>query len=160
MLQSRFLDDSTIEVIAKDGEKFIWNTYFPTPKKDQQFYAERLAYYFENFDEAGDMSLGYWIFLKMNFDEGLGIYGGQGERDEERNFLQQERIRIGARIRELRKEKNIEARVLAQAANIDAANLSRIEQGRYSVGLDILSRISFVLGAKIELIDFVEQKKV
>ena len=60
----------------------------------------------------------------------------------------------------MRKEKNIEAKILAQAANIDAANLSRIEQGRYSVGLDILSRISFVLGAKIELIDFVEQKKV
>lgn len=160
MLQSRFLDDTTIEVIAQDGEKFTWKTYFPTPKENQQYYAERLAYYFENFDEAGDMSLGYWVFIKMNFDEGLGIYGGQGERDEERNFLQQERIRIGARIRELRKEKNIEARVLAQAANIDAANLSRIEQGRYSVGLDILSRISFVLGAKIELIDFAEQKKV
>lgn len=160
MLQSRFLDDSTIEVIAQDGEKFTWKTYFPTPKENQLYYAERLAYYFENFDEAGGMSLGYWVFIKMNFDEGLGIYGGQGERDEERNFLQQERVRIGARIRELRKEKNIEARVLAQAANIDAANLSRIEQGRYSVGLDILSRISFVLGAKIELIDFVEQKKV
>ncbi len=160
MLQSRFLDDSTIEVIAKDGEKFIWNTYFPTPKEDQQHYAERLAYYFENFDDAGPMSLGYWVFIKMNFDEGLGISGGKGERDEERNFLHQERVRIGARIRELRKEKNIEAKELAQAANIDAANPSRIEQGRYSVGVDILSKISIVLGAKIELIDFVEQKKV
>ena len=40
----------------------------------------------------------------------------------------------------------------ADAAGIDAANLSRIEQGRYSVGLDILSRIAFVLGAHIDLV--------
>ena len=160
MIKARFVDDSTIEIIAQDGEKFTWNTYFPTPPKDQQYYAERLAYYFENFEDATGMSLGYWIWIKMNYDEGLGIYGGQGDREEERIFLHQERVRIGTRIRDLRKEKNIEAKILAQAANIDAANLSRIEQGRYSVGLDILSRISFVLGAKIELIDFVEQKKV
>ena len=74
-------------------------------------------------------------------------------------FLHQERVRIGLRIRELRKEKNIEAKVLAQIANIDAANLSRIEQGRYSVGLDVLSRIALALGAKVELVDFVEPKK-
>ncbi|NDV14863.1 helix-turn-helix domain-containing protein [Muricauda sp. TY007] len=35
---------------------------------------------------------------------------------------------------------------------MDAANLSRIEQGRYSVGLDILSRISEVLGVKVDLV--------
>jgi len=39
------------------------------------------------------------------------------------------------------------------------ANLSRIEQGRYSVGLDILSKIAFALGAKIELVDFIEPEK-
>ncbi len=58
------------------------------------------------------------------------------------------------------KEKNIEAKMLAQIANIDAANLSRIEQGRYSVGLDILSRITFALGAKIELVDLVAPKNL
>ena len=157
MLQSRFVDDSTIEVIAQDGEKFTWNTYFPTPKQDQQFYAERLAYYFEKFfeDNIGDstgMSMFYWVWIQMNYHERIGISGVKAERDEER-------VRIGARIRELRKEKNIEAKMLAQIANIDAANLSRIEQGRYSVGLDILSKIAFALGAKIELVDFIEPNK-
>jgi hypothetical protein len=164
MLQSRFVDDSTIEVIAQDGEKFTWNTYFQTPKTAQQHYAERLAYYFEKYfkESMGDstgMSMHYWVWIQMNYYEGLGINGGKGDRDEERIFLHQERVRIGTRIRDLRKEKNIEAKVLAEAANIDAANLSRIEQGRYSVGLDILSRIAFVLGYKIELTDFVEPKK-
>jgi len=160
MIQSRFIDDSTIEVIAQDGEKFNWNTYFPVPKQDQQYVAGRFAYYFQKyFEDNIDMSLGYWVWIKMNYDEGLGIYGGKSDREDENILLYQERVRIGARIRELRKEKNIEAKMLAQIANIDAANLSRIEQGRYSVGLDILSKIAFALGAKIELIDFVEPKK-
>lgn len=160
MIQARFIDDSTIEVIAQDGEKFTWNTYFPTPKQNQQYFAGRFAYYFQTYSEGNiNMSLGYWIWIKMNYDEGLGIYGGKGDREEERIFLYQERVRIGVRIRELRKQKNIEAKMLAQIANIDAANLSRIEQGRYSVGLDILSRIALALGAKVELTDSVELKK-
>ena len=160
MLQARFVDDSTIEVIAPDGEKFTWNTYFPVPSQHQEYYASRFDYYYQKyFEDNNSMSVGYWIWIKMNYYEGLGIYGGQGDREDERNFINQERVRIGARIKELRKEKNIEAKVLAQLANIDAANLSRIEQGRYSVGLDILSKIAFALGAKIELLDFIEPKK-
>lgn len=163
MLQAKFVDDTTIEVIAQDGEKFTWNTYFPTPKQSQQHYADKLAYYFEKYfnDNMGDttgMSMFYWVWIRMNYDEGIGIAGVKAERDEERILLYNERVRIGARIRELRKEKNIEAKTLAQIANIDPANLSRIEQGRYSVGLDILSKIALALGAKIELVDFVEPK--
>jgi DNA-binding XRE family transcriptional regulator len=164
MLHSRFIDNSTIELISQYGEKFTWNTYFPTPKENHEHYAERLAYYFEKYflDNMGDrsgMSMQYWVWIRMNYYEGLGINGGKGERDQERILLQQERVRIGTRIRELRKEKNIEAKLLAQIANIDAANLSRIEQGRYSVGLEILSKIAFALGAKIELVDFIEPNK-
>ena len=163
MIQSTFVDDFTIEVTAQDGEKFIWKTLFPTPKQDQKYYAERLAYYSEKYfkDNIGDntgMGMQYWIWIQMTYFEGLAINGGKGDRKDERIFLHQERIRIGARIRELRKEKNFEAKILAQLANIDAANLSRIEQGRYSVGLDVLSKIALALGAKIEMIDFVDRK--
>ncbi|MDU8886306.1 helix-turn-helix transcriptional regulator [Yeosuana sp. MJ-SS3] len=160
MIQARFVDDSTIEVTAQDGEKFTWNTYFPVPKQNQQYYAGRFPYYYQKyFEDNINMSLSYWIWIKMNYDEGLGIFGGKGDKEEERIFLNHERVRIGARIRELRKEKYIDAKKLAEAANIDAANLSRIEQGRYSVGLDILSKIALALGVKLELIDFVEPKK-
>jgi len=162
MIQARFVDDSTIEVTAQDGEKFIWNTYFPVHKQDQQYFAGRFEYYFQRYFEdniSTGMGMGYWVWIKMVYYEGLGIYGGKGDREDERILLNQERERIGARIRELRKEKNIEAKMLAQIAGIDAANLSRIEQGRYSVGFDILSKIAFALGAKIELVDFVEHRK-
>ena len=164
MIQSTFVDDFTIEVTAQDGEKFIWKTLFSTPKKDQKHYAERLAYYSEKYskDNIGDntgMGMQYWIWIQMTYFEGLAINGGKGDREDERIFLHQERIRIGARIRELRKEKNIEAKILAQLANIDAANLSRIEQGRYSVGLDVLSKIAIALSARIELVEFIDSEK-
>ncbi|MEJ4087645.1 helix-turn-helix transcriptional regulator [Galbibacter orientalis] len=164
MIQARFVDDLAIEVTAQDGEKFIWTTLFPTPKQDQQYYAEKLAYYFEKYfkDNIGDntgMGMQYWIWIQMTYYEGLAINGGKGDREDERIFQSQERIRIGTRIRELRKEKNIEAKMLSQLANIDAANLSRIEQGRYSVGLDVLAKIALALNTKIELIDCVEPKK-
>ena len=65
---------------------------------------------------------------------------------------QSERQRIGQRIRELREAKKMEARDLAILTGIDAANLSRIEQGKYSTGIDILSRICVVLDAHLDLI--------
>ena len=66
--------------------------------------------------------------------------------------LKSERVRIGKKIREIREEKGIEAWDLAKSANIDAANLSRIEQGKYSVGIDILSKLAFVLGYQIDIV--------
>ena len=65
---------------------------------------------------------------------------------------QAERVRIGKRIKELREAKKMEARDLALLTGIDAANLSRIEQGKYSTGVDILSRICVILDAHLDLI--------
>ena len=65
----------------------------------------------------------------------------------------EERERIGNRIKELRKKKGLDAKELASRIGIDASNLSRIEQGRYSVGLDILSKIASALGAKVDIIE-------
>ncbi len=65
---------------------------------------------------------------------------------------QEERSRIGKKIKELREKKRMEARDLALLTGIDAANLSRIEQGKYSTGVDILSRICVVLNAHLDLV--------
>ena len=66
-----------------------------------------------------------------------------------------ERVRIGSRIKELRKESGMDAKELAQKIGIDAANLSRIEQGRFSVGIDILNKIAGVFNMSL---DFVPKK--
>lgn len=65
----------------------------------------------------------------------------------------EERCRIGKRIKELREKRCLEAKKLAEITCIDAANLCRIEQGKYSVGLDVLSKIASALGAKVELVE-------
>lgn len=68
----------------------------------------------------------------------------------------EERKRIGQRIRELRRENNMEAKALAMRVGIDASNLSRIEQGHYSVGFDTLNKIANALGAKVDLVKAIE----
>lgn len=73
----------------------------------------------------------------------------------DKESVSKERIRIGQRIRELREAKGMDAKHLAFYADIDAANLCRIEAGKYSVGLDILSKIGYALDMEI---DFVEPK--
>ena len=73
------------------------------------------------------------------------------------NDRNKERERIGIRIKELRKEHNMDAKTLAQKIGIDAGNLSRIEQGKFSVGIDILNKIASVLNMKI---DFVPQNPI
>lgn len=67
--------------------------------------------------------------------------------------VNEERVRIGARIKELRQKQRIDAKTLALRAGIDASNLSRIEQGHYSVGFDILSKIAYALNASVEIVE-------
>ena len=70
----------------------------------------------------------------------------------------EERKRIGQKIKELRHEINMDAKTLAARIGIDASNLSRIEQGHYSVGFDTLNKIANALGAKVDLVKVIEPK--
>jgi len=98
---------------------------------------------------------------KPSFDTGLRNINAELYRNgyEMMLFLlpdqdkMEERQRIGIRIKELRQKQNIDARSLALRAGIDASNLSRIEQGHYSVGLDILAKIANALNARVEIVE-------
>ena len=61
------------------------------------------------------------------------------------------RLRIGLRIKELRSSQNLTQLQLAEMAGITKANVCNIEAGKYSVGLDVLHRITQALGVKIVL---------
>ena len=63
-----------------------------------------------------------------------------------------ERERIGRRIRQLREERGVLGKELAELVGIDPANLSRLEKGTYSAGLDILCRIASALGKRIDIV--------
>jgi DNA-binding XRE family transcriptional regulator len=143
MAKVNFSDSTTINVVALDGETFTLKAYF-LPKDEQQVYADLLVSYFDECFEDDKTSMVYWVLMKM-MGHGFSFHYWNSDRNEERE-------RIGARIRQIREEKGMDAKGVAKLANIDAANLCRIEQGRYSVGLDILTKISTVLGVKVDLI--------
>lgn len=145
MTKVNFLDSSTIQVVALDGEIFILKTYLPVLDENQQLIAILLAKYFtENFSDDKSRMI-YWVLMKMMANQGFSFYYGSSDRSVERE-------RIGAKIRQLREGKGIEAKQLAIMTNIDASNLCRIEQGKYSVGFDILTKISQALGVKVDLV--------
>jgi DNA-binding Xre family transcriptional regulator len=136
-----------IEVIAQDGEVFSILTQIGIYTNDetrlQQLHLVEYVFDKNYSDNKELMTNNIWRDLLLNGVSFMGMSSGD---------KQGERTRIGNRIRQVREEKGMEAKDLAKLANIDAANLSRIEQGKYSVGLDILSRIAFVLGCQIDIV--------
>lgn len=145
MTKAIFVDDSTISVVARDGETFTLKTPLPVAEVKQQGVANFLANSFEKNFSNDKSNMVYFVFCDAQVNAGFSFSYAGSDRSEDRE-------RIGAKIRQLRENKGIEAKQLASLANIDAANLSRIEQGKYSVGLDILTRIAHVLGVKVDLV--------
>lgn len=64
-----------------------------------------------------------------------------------------ERERIGKRIAEIRKSKGLSQAKLAELTNIAPGNIARIETGKYSTGIDLLSKIADALGYKLDFIE-------
>lgn len=64
----------------------------------------------------------------------------------------EERQRVGRRIAELRKQKGLTQQDIAERTGIQRNHISRIESGKYSVGLDTLQSIAEALGGRIDII--------
>ena len=64
-----------------------------------------------------------------------------------------DRERIGKRIAELRKERGLSTYQLAEMCGLTHVHVWRVETGRYSTGIDIISKIANVLGCKVDLIE-------
>ena len=146
--KARIVDSKMVEVTAPDGEVFhvLCQVGAYLSEETRKFELHLIEAIFDkNFSEDKElMTNNIW---RESFARGVSFLGiSSGDR-------QGERIRIGGRIRQIREERNMEARDLAKLAGIDAANLSRIENGKYSVGIDILSKIAAVLGKKIDFVD-------
>ena len=146
--KARIVDSKMVEVTAPDGEVFqvLCQVGAYLSEETRKFELHLIEAIFDkNFSEDKEqMTNNIW---RESFARGVAFLGiSSGDR-------QRERVRIGGCIRQIREERNMEARDLAKLAGIDAANLSRIENGKYSVGIDILSKIAAVLGKKIDLVD-------
>lgn len=66
--------------------------------------------------------------------------------------MMEDRIRIGQRLCELRKEQGLTSTQLAERCGLTQSTISKVENGKWSVSLDILSKICGAMGAKVEII--------
>ena len=62
-----------------------------------------------------------------------------------------DRHRIGSRIKELREQAGMTQQDLADATGLKRPNISRIELGKYSTGIDILCKIAAELGKELRI---------
>lgn len=66
--------------------------------------------------------------------------------------IEQQRIRIGQEIAELRRQRGMTQQNVSDKTAIRRPHISRIEQGRYSVGFDTLQAIADALDADIRIV--------
>jgi DNA-binding Xre family transcriptional regulator len=145
--RAQILDNYYVEVQTPDGELFKILSDIARYNSDEYkaYVLHLIEFIFDrNFSDDKEKMVN-----RISRDFMLNAVPSMGMDEGNR---QAERIRIGRRIRDLREAKKMEARDLALLTGIDAANLSRIEQGKYSTGVDILSRICIVLDAHLDLI--------
>lgn len=145
-----YLDPLKVLVETPQGDKFIigfhsemnyhWEQQANVP------FTDFLASLFDNYYKGDERVIMGEISrqLIIHHFEPVFSYG----RDPIQN-----RVIMGERIRELREEKNMDLLMLASKSGIQPNTLKRIEAGKFSVDLDVLSKIAQGLGMKI---DFVE----
>lgn len=146
---AQIINRKEVEVTAPDGEVFTVYCQIGAllNEETRNYELHWLEVLFDkNFslDKEGMVQNIWREAMQFGIGNVLGISPGTRHTD---------RARIGARIRKIREERGMEARDLAKLAGIDAANLSRIENGKYSVGFDILAKIATALGKKVDFVD-------
>ena len=65
---------------------------------------------------------------------------------------EQERQRIGRRIAELRKGKNMTQAELAERSGLGQGHIARLEAGKYGATIDVLSSIAGAMESTIEIV--------
>ena len=148
--KASYLDSKRVLVETPQGDKFIVGFHSEMNYLwEQEGNIPFLDFFTSLFDEyfIGDESV---IMGEINRQLLL-------HRFEDIFFVQRDPIRnrvlMGDRIRELREQKNMDIATLAFKSSIQPNTLKRIEAGKFSVDLDVLSNIAQGLGMKI---DFVE----
>lgn len=146
-----FLDQKRVRVETSEGDTFILgfnsNLNYQINEQIDGFFTKCVAGLFDRYYKGDEKVIWSDIVLGFYHNRLESFLWVTNDRDKERE-------RIGNRIKELRKEQDLDAKTLAQRVGIDAGNLSRIEQGKFSVGIDILNKIASALKMRV---DFVPQ---
>ena len=149
MANVEFIDKKRIKVVAQNGDEYVIGfdstMNYQINERYDNYVLEFLEHLFDKYYDGESETVWEFslLFMTRKFDPFFYILSGKDV----------ERTKIGMRIKQIRKEKKIEAKVLAEKAGIDPANLSKIEQGKYSAGFDVLSKIAKVLNCKVDLVE-------
>lgn len=134
-----------IKVETTGGEAFIMGFNAYVSPEEEPRYSSIICSIYDDYDKMSDVDMLSFISLQMaraKMETPMFIMPDRNE----------ERTRIGKKIRSLREERGMEARTLARLSDIDPANLCRIESGKFSAGLDTLSKIALALDSKVDII--------
>lgn len=63
-----------------------------------------------------------------------------------------ERERLGKLLADKRNESGLSVRALAELAEVSYQNITKIENGKYNVSIDILSKIANVLNCQLDIV--------
>ena len=141
----KFVSLNKVTVETPQGDRFTVGLSEVVPIELQEQEAQLMAFLFDKYytgDPVVIMGPIYREMLVRNCWSKPYWYGP--DRNDERE-------RIGARIRTLREARNLEAKDLAKYADIDASNLSRIEKGKFSPGLDVLCKIAAAMDCYVDI---------
>lgn len=137
-------DEKIIEIIFEDASGYEVDDRVVDRYKEaltiivDNFYKLKESPAYENMDLQSYLC---GNLLRCGFTSPILVLYRNGYREE-----------IGRKIKSLRAQKGMEAKKLAALIGIDAAHLSRIEQGKISVGIDTLGKIAYVLGCTIDIV--------
>ena len=148
--KATYLDPKRVLVETPQGDKFIIGFHsdmnYQLEQQGNIPFTEFLASLFDRYYRGDDNIIMGEITRKLMANRFESVFSFQ--RDPVHN-----RIIMGDRIRELREQKGMDIMELAFKSNIQPNTLKRIEAGKFSADLDILTQIAQGMGMKI---DFVE----
>ncbi len=154
-IEFELMDDGQTEIRLQHdtGEATVLIFTSPYPMQVQQHYLKSIRKLLETHPDLSpndDELLGLftWWFVKCNLEPPLGV----GKRKNG------ERQRIGKRLKEIREGMHMSARLLSMLSGIDPANITRVEQGKHSVGIDVLSKLANTMGYELDFIKIKKEK--
>lgn len=144
---------SEVVVETPDGEMLTLGFLSQMPLRDEKNYSILICKLIDKYyAEKPEQDLFSFLFRYMAIYHAEMPHFVQKDRNVERE-------RMGKRIREIRESLGMEGKELAMRSGIDAANLCRIEQGRYSAGFDILTKIAYALNCKIDFVSLTKEEE-
>lgn len=137
-----YINDRDIKLVRPNGELVAeLRLQTAVPKERRTSYAHYIKVWLDNAKRIRGTALNPWQQLEhlnrcmQNYSDFPNSFV-RIVTDEKLN-----REYLGAQLQKLRKHRKISMRALAQMSGIDYGNLSKIENGKVSVGYDVLCRL-------------------